>query len=53
MEVRCRVCGDVLKEPGGLMFDPPINDMCIKSHFCYDCWGTVESFVRGLSAGKI
>ncbi len=40
IEIKCRLCGKVLDEPGGLAFSPPSFpfDMVDKFHICKTCW---------------
>lgn len=50
LKILCEGCGKVLKEPGGLLFDPPVGGSCYKLHLCKKCHGDVRSFVRRLAA---
>ena len=49
LKILCEGCGKVLKEPGGLLFDPPVGGSCYKLHLCKKCHGDVRSFVRRLA----
>lgn len=39
LEIPCDKCGEVLSEPGALLFSPPdASSQCTKIHLCVWCW---------------
>ena len=41
MNFKCNFCNKILKQPGALLFSPPmdyIGDNVIKYHICVDCY---------------
>lgn len=41
IKLECYVCGEILKEPGALIFSPPdLKMMTMKHHICVKCWTT-------------
>ena len=38
MNVVCEVCGQELKEPGALVFGPPVGNVVAKAHVCCRCY---------------
>jgi hypothetical protein len=43
LELRCDICKDNLREPGGLIFSPPTTESWLvqKYHVCTECWPKV------------
>jgi len=37
----CFLCDIELKNFGGILFGPPIDDRCNKHHICADCYGYI------------
>jgi len=47
MRVFCECCGDELTEAGALLFSPPSNtNVCVKKHFCFDCFNKIIKFIE-------
>jgi len=38
LSIPCDSCGQLLSEPGALIFHPPIDGMCRKEHVCCSCF---------------
>jgi hypothetical protein len=54
LDLKCDKCGGELKQPGALLFSPPLEDdwTVHKLHLCVDCWLIVAAAVRGPSRSQ-
>jgi hypothetical protein len=38
LQINCDKCGKPITEPGALLFSPPNNGVCLKTHICKECY---------------
>lgn len=38
LKIKCDMCSEELKEAGGILFGPPVNNLSLKTHLCVSCY---------------